>query len=270
MKKTLKITLILLIIVLLATPLVFIFNKNPNDNGNNNNNNNDIVIEDEDNNTDNDIIPVDFSELKFTAFGDSITYGADLIIGTRVEKPYPTIVSEILGLKDYRNKGVSGATLSINDDNLPTIIEQITSWTGTADIIGVLGGVNDFSMEQPLGDINSKDTTTVYGALHYIMSYLRENHSNSYIFFMTPYKLNSNKYHWTNTNQAGYKLVAVSNAIKELALLYNYPVLDLFEKGNFESVMYDEDCDGIHPNQNFITTKMAPQIAQFIKDNYKK
>lgn len=32
--------------------------------------------------------------------------------------------------------------------------------------------------------------------------------------------------------------------------------------------MYDEDCDGVHPNQNFITNVMAPQIAKFIQDNY--
>ena len=45
-------------------------------------------------------------------------------------------------------------------------------------------------------------------------------------------------------------------------------VLDLLEVGGFEDVMYDEDCDGIHPNQNFITNVMAPQIAKFIEDNY--
>ncbi|MBQ4060874.1 MAG: hypothetical protein IJD46_02485 [Bacilli bacterium] len=45
-------------------------------------------------------------------------------------------------------------------------------------------------------------------------------------------------------------------------------VLDLLEVGGFEDVMYDEDCDGVHPNQNFITDVMAPQIAKFIQDNY--
>ena len=58
---------------------------------------------------------VDFSELTFVAFGDSITYGADLKIGGRVEKPYPTVVSELLGLKSYENKGVSGATYTTNN-----------------------------------------------------------------------------------------------------------------------------------------------------------
>lgn len=45
-------------------------------------------------------------------------------------------------------------------------------------------------------------------------------------------------------------------------------VLDLLELGGFEGVMYDEDCDGVNPNQNFITNVMAPQIAKFIEDNY--
>ena len=32
--------------------------------------------------------------------------------------------------------------------------------------------------------------------------------------------------------------------------------------------MENSDCDGVHPNQEFITNKMAPQIAGFIQDNY--
>ena len=106
---------------------------------------------------------VDFSELKFTAFGDSITYGADLKIGGRVENPYPTVVSELLGLKSYENKGVSGATYTSNNLNLPCMSDVITSYSAKADIIGVLGGVNDYNRSLPLGDIEDNDITTVYG-----------------------------------------------------------------------------------------------------------
>ena len=45
-------------------------------------------------------------------------------------------------------------------------------------------------------------------------------------------------------------------------------MLDLFEYGGFENVMYDQDCDGVHPNQTFVLNVMAPQIADFIKNNY--
>ena len=211
---------------------------------------------------------VDFSKLTFTAFGDSITYGADLIIGGRVENPYPTVVSNILGLKSYENKGVSGATLCSNNLNLTCMTDVITSYTSETDIIVVLGGVNDFNRELPLGDIDDTDTSTIYGSLHVSMSYLSENYSDAFVFYMTPYKEYFHGVLWSDDNSQGYNLQDVANAIKEVAAIYNIPVLDLLEVGGFEEVMYDEDCDGIHPNQNFITNVMAPQIAKFIQDNY--
>ena len=64
-------------------------------------------------------------------------------------------------------------------------------------------------------------------------------------------------------------LIIVSfNAIKEVESINIILVLDLLEVSGFEDVMYDEDCDGVHPNQNFITNVMAPQIDKFIEDNY--
>ena len=211
---------------------------------------------------------VDFSKLTFTAFGDSITYGADLIIGGRVEKPYPTVVSNILGLKSYENKGVSGATIVDNTPNTNCITNTITSYTSETDIIGVLGGVNDYYRDLPLGDIDDTDTSTIYGSLHVSMSYLSENYSDAFIFYMTPYKCDFNNRLWSDNNSKGYNLEDVANAIKEVAAIYNIPVLDLLEVGGFENVMNDSDCDGVHPNQNFITNVMAPQIAKFIQDNY--
>ena len=214
-------------------------------------------------------LSVDFSSLTFTAFGDSITYGADLIIGGRVEKPYPTVVDEILGFKSYENKGVSGATLTTNTMGLTCMTNLITSYNLKTDIIGVLGGVNDFNRSLPLGDIDDRDKSTIYGALHVSMSYLTEYYNDAFVFYMTPYKEYFHGVLWSDINSQGYNLEDVANAIKEVASIYNIPVLDLFTEGGFENVMYDDDCDGIHPNQKFITNEMAPFIANFIKENYK-
>ena len=211
---------------------------------------------------------IDFSNLTYTAFGDSITYGADLIIGGRVENPYPTVLSEILGLKSYENKGISGATLTTNDQGLTCMTDVITAYNSKTDIIGVLGGVNDYNRNLPLGDIDDNDTSTIYGSLHVGMSYLSENYSDAFVFYMTPYKEYFHGVLWSDINSQGYNLEDVANAIKEVAEIYDIPVLDLLEEGNFESIMYNDDCDGIHPNQEFITNVMAPQIAEFIKENY--
>ena len=85
------------------------------------------------------------------------------------------------------------------------------------------------------------------------------------MFFMTPYKLVG----WSNNNSSGYNLNNVAQAVKEVANKYNIPVLDMFNLGQFELEMYNEDSDGVHPSQEFFKNYTAPQIAQFIKDNYK-
>ena len=210
----------------------------------------------------------DFSQLTFTAFGDSITYGADLKISGRIPTPYPTEVNNILGFKSYSNLGISGATYTANNLGRTCMTDIITSYTSQADIIAVLGGVNDYYAKLPLGNINDNDTSTLYGALHVSMSYLKENYSDSFIFYMTPYKCYFNGILWSDENSLGYTLEDIANAIKEVAAIYDIPVLDLFEYGGFENVMYDQDCDGVHPNQTFVSNVMAPQIADFIRNNY--
>lgn len=211
-----------------------------------------------------------FKDLTYTAFGDSITYGADYFNHyDQMETPYVKEVENILKLSSSRNMGISGATLTANNLGLHCMTNSITSFNEQSDIISVLGGVNDYNRDLPLGTVNDSDPSTIYGALHTSMSYLIENYPNSFIFYMTPYKENFSGRNYADINTQGYTLEDVANAIKAVAEMYNIPVLDLFNEGNFESVMNNEDCDGIHPNQDFVLSTMAPQIAKFIKDNYK-
>ena len=44
--------------------------------------------------------------------------------------------------------------------------------------------------------------------------------------------------------------------------MYNY--------GNFELEMFKDYSDGTHPSEDFYENYSAPQIVQFIKDNYDK
>lgn len=211
-----------------------------------------------------------FEDLTYTAFGDSITFGADYFNHySQMKTPYPKEVGKILKLSSTNNKGVSGATLTSNNLGLTSMTSLITSFTDDSDIISVMGGVNDYNRSLPLGTIDDNDSSTIYGALHISMKYLTDNYPNSFIFYITPYKEHFSGIHWSDINSSGYNLEDVSNAIKEVATIYNIPVLDLFNEGNFESVMDNSDCDGIHPNQDFVLSNTAPQIAKFIKENYK-
>ena len=211
---------------------------------------------------------IDFSGLTYVAFGDSITYGADWSKnsandGSQMEDPYPKLVSEALGLVSHQNYGVGSSTFCSSDrPNLTCATDIILSYDGDADIISVMLGVNDWGYSLPLGTINDSDSSTVYGSLNLIAKHLTANHSDAFVFFITPYKTAIS----INTD---YPLSDIIKAIKEVAGNYNIPVLDMFTEGQFELEMYSEYSDGIHPSQEFVREYTAPMIAEFIKQNYK-
>ena len=213
---------------------------------------------------------VDFSTLNYVAFGDSITYGSEWCNGYKqMQTPYPKEVARILNLKSVSNKGVSGACYS-KHDGYYSISPTIIDYKGDADIISVMLGINDFTRHLPLGNLDDNDLSTICGAINLTMSSLKENNPNAYIFYMTPYKIDSSAYHWDKPTHLGYYLVDICDAIKQLAYKYDIDVLDMFEYGNFELEMNDSDSDGIHPNQDFILEYTSPQIAKFIQNNYRK
>ena len=256
MKKFLSIIGIVLVVVLCSS-LFLMFKED------------DMPISNDKPNSSNEIT-IDFSDKTYLAFGDSITWGADYSRAyARMDNPYPELVTSELGLKSHVNLAVSGATLCANTLNLVCMTDRIVSYTQNADIVSVLMGVNDFNRSLPLGTIEDCNNTTVYGALNLIAKHFQTYYANSFVFFMTPYKVAFGGKDSFTENSQGYNLLDVANAVKEVAGNYGYLVLDLFNLGKYELEMYNADNDGIHPSQEFIRNYTAPQIAQFIKDNYK-
>ncbi len=217
-------------------------------------------------------VEVDFSKLSYCAFGDSITYGSNLFDSStyRWETPYPTAVAEELNLASYENKGKSGATLSSNSLGLTSLTDVVTSNKQDFNIISLLAGVNDFNRDLPIGLSTDTSSETIYGALDVIAKHLTETYPNSFIFFMTPLKFVYNDLNFYTENNVGYLLEDVCIAVKIVAQRYNIPVLDLYNESNFSNHFYDAQCDGLHPNQEFIEESLAPQISQFIRVNYNK
>lgn len=211
-----------------------------------------------------------FADATYVAFGDSITYGAD---NTRnysaMDFPYPALVAESLDLASVSNRGISGSTLCRNDFNLVCMTDMILSYTDQANIISVMLGVNDYNRSLPLGDIDDKTNETVYGSLNLIAEHLTTTQEDAFVFFMTPYKCKVGTKSYKDPNAAGYVLEDVVNAVKEVASKYNIPVLDMFNEGQYELEMYNYGSDGIHPSQEFVREYTAPQIAEFIRQNYR-
>lgn len=211
------------------------------------------------NSNDNVVSSVDYSNLTYVALGDSITHG------TYLETPYPYLVSDTLGFKKVYNYGINSSTISAcNDDRTsqhnPMVLRYM-NMIDNADIISVMAGINDWIHFHDFGTAESEENTTLYGALKIMCQGLKEKYPNSFIFFMTPYNSSVEK-NREETPQL------VGEIIKEICALYDIPVLDLYAKNDF--IPEEHSADGLHPNQEFMNTHTAPQIAQFIKDNYKK
>lgn len=224
--------------------------------------NNDIV----ENNIIND--EIDFSNMTMNCLGDSITWGYDTDNnGNQMKNPYPKLLKEELGLAKVRNYGISGSTLTSVYTNKNPMSLRYKKMMSNADIISVMGGINDYWMSDvELGQNTDTDTTTIYGALNVLTKGLKIKYPNSYIFFMTPYK-------WGNdmgSNSLGYSLEDISNAIKEVCSYHNIDVLDMYENGNIEIDFEKESSDLLHPSQEFIQEYTTPQIANYIREHYKK
>ena len=122
-----------------------------------------------------------FEELTYVAFGDSITFGADYTRNySQMDNPYPKLVFQQLNLKSYTNYAISGSTIATGVDDLPSIYNQIISSDTKADIISVMGGVNDYNRNVEIGSINDNNTTTFYGSLKAICETLLNKYSTSF------------------------------------------------------------------------------------------
>ena len=212
-----------------------------------------------------------FTDSTYYAFGDSITYGADYSLQyAQMNYPYPTLVSSSLGFKGFTNYAVSGSTIATDVDNLPSIYNQLLYADDEADIVSVMGGVNDYNRNVELGTISDTTTNTFYGSLKAICQLLLDKYPDAFVFIMTPYKEYCyHEFACTDLNAAGYNLQDYARALKEVAELYDIPVLDMYEEGKYELEMYNPSSDGIHPSQEFVRKYTAPQIAEFIRQNYR-
>lgn len=227
------------------------------------------------NETENEIIveqSVDFSQLSYLSFGSSTSAGTG---AGGILNSFPNGAGKILGCS-VNNRGVGGSTLTydVNDTARRCVTEDVIDFTKNNnrvyDIVSIYAGSNDKTLSRPLGSIGSSATNeTIYGSLKLIADTLTAKYPNALIIFITPMKYLG--YDVVNSN--GYILSDVAKAIHDVGAEYNIPVLDMYNTMPFETDpngMYHPDCDGQHPIKEFVTKYMAPELAQFIKDNYKK
>lgn len=211
--------------------------------------------------TNNILIPAQVSKLldkKWNVLGDSITFG----VGTT--KQYHQFIAERTGCI-VTNYGISSSTVA--DNPIYTwvtnpMVNRYINMPDDADIISILGGVND-SNKAVFGDINSTDISTFYGAYNVMLEGLIKKYPTKFIFTMTPLQADDTT---NGIHRDAVKLEQVAQAVREVSAKYGVPCLDLHGTSGF-SIVNEQitlyTADKLHPNVTF-HEKMSKQIENFI------
>ena len=217
------------------------------------------------------------------AFGDSITAGVGV---TADQNDYVKLLADQLGMT-YVRKGFNGTSLATGGSRNCNINNFTAANLNGADVVTILMGLNDFVAakegQYELGNINSTDTSTIYGAMKMWCERIvelkkTEDLRNTQFYFVTPvitsWKNESVRNNWDQSkiNNNGYTLRDLCNAIEEVAALYNIAVIDL----NLVSGLYYVDAednnvadfggtDGAHPGASghkMMADAMAKALLQ--------
>ena len=199
------------------------------------------------------------------ALGDSITAGAG---AGGSSYSYANVAAKTIGA-NIHNHGISGSC--INDGYNLALTEpgyedafcnRYTQMANGLDLITVLGSVNDHRADSKLGVKGSTDSKDFFGALHVLITGLKQKYPTSRIVFITPFKIGG----YNGTNMYGHTLTDFRNAIVTMCNKHQLEVLDLFTVPEFEWLKgansgYFVPYDYYHP-----TVKGHQAIANYLVD----
>lgn len=192
--------------------------------------------------------PIDFAGKTLVAFGDSITYGISSPGLTVITNKYIKLFCDYANVGTLVNKAKSGTTF-VHRGGGHDICDEVTAFSGNADIIWIAGGTNDFTEGSVVGEWGDDTYNTVFGSLKIICEYLTTNYPNAIVIFITPISRTKDisAYPDAIASMDDYR-----SAIYDVATYYGYNVVNGLslgmprEQGGWNNTMI-EDSDGVHP-----------------------
>lgn len=193
---------------------------------------------------------------KVVAFGDSITAMA----------LWFNYVKNYFGFSEIVNRGIGGTTVHNNGQQLVyngglknawmCSDERIDWLPNDADVVLVMGGMNDWSVEMEIGEITTGNDVpsdaTFIGAYQIMLSKLIKKYPNAKLFTMTV----TNGRIWSYPNNKDVPPVNWGKTIRDFAdatikvsNIYGIPCIDLNGECGFSFVNSSTyTSDGTHPN----------------------
>jgi lysophospholipase L1-like esterase len=224
----------------------------------------------------------DFSNVKITVLGDSLTAGSNLDDSERAQYNWPSQLKEILGCKEVVNLGIGGSTVSCCIDHYP-MCKRWSEIDNDSDIIIVMGGSNDMLFENKwqFGEIEYEkrmtagtfcgDLDDMLGRMKWSFRDHNDEHYCKMLYINPPSTiLNDAVYALDTGNMVHQRTFA--EAINTIAPAYDFEVIDMYNNNLLNS--HDPDInakyvyDGIHCNKEgykILAEHVASQIIQRIE-----
>lgn len=206
----------------------------------------------------------EYTGLVMDILGDSIT----------ARGVYQEMIKEQLGFSSVLNHGIGGTCISGDNENCYWHDNRINALDENADVIVVTGGSNDWMQGHKLGDRNSTDNNTLYGACKTMFKKLIQKYPKKLIVAATPiYLYCPGMSNQINGDGQGFSVFV--DAFIDCAKMYNIPVADVFYNcgiNNYNKEHYFGDVDGTkkddfaHPNKAYGHMKIANIIVKKLKE----
>jgi len=195
--------------------------------------------------------------------GDSITEGSG--VANCAENRYDNVLKKLCGLRAVYNYGIGGTRLA--HQRVPSakprhdlcFCGRAYNLNPDADVIVVYGGVNDYIHgDAPIGQFGDTTPATFYGAVRFLMNFLRTQYADKTVVFMAPARLyycgmsGAEPSVHENKGPDALPLLGYTEIIKKTAADFDIPVLDLYEKLGIDPTNPEEyekfTVDGLHFN----------------------
>ncbi|MBO5891679.1 MAG: SGNH/GDSL hydrolase family protein [Oscillospiraceae bacterium] len=202
---------------------------------------------------------------KIAFLGDSITEGTG--VQDCANNRYDNILKRECQLAKVFNYGIGGTRLA--HQRMPSasprhdlcFCGRAFDITQEADIIVVYGGVNDYIHgDAPIGAFGDTTPATFYGAVNYLMNFMKTRYEGKILVFMNPARVCYGDITCEKPSPRPIKqpdalpLPGYIKIIQKTAVLYDIPVLDLYEKLPIDPRIPEHKekytADGLHFNDD--------------------